>query len=46
VFVGDDEQPDEIRRVLGESVFVDGRDATIVDAEVRRAPELGAAPPA
>ena len=46
VLVGEDEQADEIDRVLDEGVLVHGRDAAVLDAEVRGAAQLGAAAPA
>ena len=46
MLVGEGEQADEVHRILGEGLLVHGGDAAVLDAEIRRSPELGAAAPA
>ena len=46
LLVGKGEQADEVHRVLGKDVLVDGADAAVLDAEVGGAAKMGAALPA
>ena len=46
MLVGEGEQAKEVDRILGEGILVNGGDAAVLDAEIRGAPELGAAAPA